>query len=178
MSKSLFRIAASAASSILQVGRHIVTIMAITADQAMAKHKLWNDPTPQAKVLFKNSEGIFTEWMNLKGYTRFDELSKKDQASGKFLAVSDPDFPSDRPYAVVKRTGERIVSDDRTHTSEGIVAQMIHACGYEKGTEVDSEDLIGKELGIVVKDNGNGKLRARTFYRANAKTAKAVLQES
>lgn len=174
----LFRIAASTGGGLLDAGRHIVTIMSIVAAEAVPSHKQWSDPTPQAKVVFKNENGMFTEWLNLSAYKRFSELSKKDQESGKYIARTDPDFPSDKPYAVIKKTGVRVVDNDRTETAHGIIAQMIGACGFEKGTEVEPDQLIGKTLGIVVKDNGNGKLRARSFYRADAAKGKAVLQEA
>ncbi len=172
---SIFRVAASAGNSILAAGRHIVQIMSITPDAAIADQEVvpWKDDTPQAKVLFKNKDGIFTEWLNLKAFKRFSELSAKDKASGKYVGVTHPEFPGEE-YAMNKKTGHRVEDPERTATCMGIIGQLANAAGFEVDEEVTEDDLQGKTVGIVVKENANGKLRARSFFRVNP--AKKVLE--
>lgn len=166
---SLFRITSAAGASMLPEGRHIVTIISITADLVKPKaDDGWVDDTHQACVMFKNDKGVFKDWYSLDAYARFAELSVKDQNSGKFLKCGA------EGYAVIKKTGERLIDEVRREKSQNILAQMIHACGIEKGVEADESDLIGLELGIVVKMNGT-LLRAKSFYRKPAKGA--VLRE-
>lgn len=163
----LFRIASQVGASTLPAGRNLVTIKSIVADERRpSKEDGWLDATPQVKIVFANEQGMFTDWYSLCGYARFDKLSKAEQKGFEKAGAEG--------YAVNKKTKERLRDDAKTLAGQGILGQLIGACGIEKGEEATDADLIGCEVGIVIKQDGD-MLRARSFYRKPSKGA--VMQE-
>lgn len=136
------------AATLLAAGEHNVLVAsAILTDptkrtRRKEEYAFPEDPTPQIEMLFKNDEGQFTEWMNLRGYKRFDELTDNEKKSGKYISRND--------FAVVKATGKRVVSDEKTATARSIVSKLGWACGFEPGDEFTLADLIDRELTIVI----------------------------
>lgn len=138
----------TSAATLLAAGEHNVSIASVRLTDPTKRtrrkeeYAFPEDPTPQAEFVFKNEEGQFTEWMNLRGYKRFDELSENEKKSGKYISRND--------FAVVKATGKRVVSDEKTATARSIVSKLGWACGMEPGTEFGLDDLIDRELTIII----------------------------
>ena len=136
------------ASTLLGPGEHNVTIASVSLTDPTKRNRrkeeyaFANDPTPQLEVVFKNEEGQFTEWMNLRGYKRFDDLTENEKKSGKYISRND--------FAVVKATGKRVVSEEKTATARSIVSKLGWACGMEPGTEFGVDDLVDRELTIII----------------------------
>jgi len=139
--------------NLLGAGQHLVTIESVQNVEAAA-NELFNDRTPQLAVKFKNDSGTFTNWYNLVGYKKFDELSPKDQASGAYEPRGE------NSYATNVKTGTRVHSAERTAAALSRVGQLgTDALNLAEGEDFNGSDLIGAEVGINIEKNDRSKLR-------------------
>lgn len=144
----VFTAEVGSAAVVLGAGEHNVNVASAVLTNPMQRkgrkeeYLFPADPTPQLEVVFRNSEGQFTEWFNLLGYRRYADLTDAEKKSGKYISKGD--------FAVVKATGKRVVDPDKTATARSIVAKLGGACGFEPGTEFGPNDLVGAELTIIV----------------------------
>jgi hypothetical protein len=158
-------VASTFSGNILPEGDHLVTIESVSHTEASAS-ELWNDRTPQLAVKYKNDDGVFTSWMNKRGYTKFTELTPAQQASGQFEPRGDDG------YAVNIKTGNRVPNAERTASAMSIIGQLgTNALGLEDGVKFNGADLVGQEVGIHVKANERNKLRVQ--YTMTAKKVSA-----
>lgn len=128
---------------LLTAGEHRVTIESVAMVTPSSKsYEFAADPTPQLQFVFKNDEGQFSDWKNLRGYKKYEELSATEKKSGKYVQRGD--------YAVVKATGKRIVDDERTAKAMAMVGNLGFACGIERGQSFKPSDLVGSELTIII----------------------------
>lgn len=175
-------------NNFLAEGKHVVMIEKIVPAQPK-ESKDWNDRTPQIAITFKGAKGVqFTNWYNLLGYKKYEDLTLAEQQSGKYEARGDSG------YAVVKTTGERVVSaifmvgkkateantvaafkklndagheliDGNSAKAMNIIANLGYACGLEADESASVEDLHGKTCGITIGPNTQGKNKVKGSFR-------------
>jgi hypothetical protein len=139
-------------SNQLPVGSHIVTVESILQTSAKAKGGEWNDETPQIELKYKNETGSIKQWLNLQGFKKYGELSAKEIASNKFTRASSEN--GDEDYAINKATGMRVEDPARTEKCMEIIAQVAGDIVGSAGEDVNFFDLVGSEVGIVVRAKG------------------------
>jgi hypothetical protein len=143
----------------LGIGSHLVTVASISEVFTAAKNGEWNDKHPQAEVKFDklddagNTIGSIKMWLNGQGYKKYDELSPKEIASGKYIRVSSEE--GDEDYAIDKKTNTRVVCADKTAKCMEIIAGFAGDVTGSAGEETTLADLIGQEVGIVVRAKGS-----------------------
>ncbi len=151
--------------NLLGEGDHLVTIESAQFVDAPVNEN-WNDQTPQLAVKYRNSDGVITSWLNMRGYRQFDELSAKDKASGKFEPRGDNN------YAVDVKTGLRVEDPERTKQGLAYINALgIDALGLKPGTSFKASDLVNEEVGIHVEKNSQNKLRVMYTMPAAKVTA-------
>ena len=163
----LDRKARKSASQTLSAGSHNVKIskMIETNDQHKAfdgeeieVKEDWVDATPQLAIVFTSKGGVFTHRFNCKGYKRFIELSKAEQA--KCIAVGD------EGYAVDKKTKSRIEDPERTDKAFRFIDDLVARTGGAEGDEYQS--IVGKEVNITISENEQGNLRVTKTAKVKA----------
>lgn len=144
--KALVLISANS-GALLGVGSHRVKIVEISP--STPKGTAFKDPTPQLKIVFKDlvTGKQFTEWYNIVGYRRFNELDKKDQQSGLFT--------SNQGYAVHMETGMRVEDLARTESAQSILNKVGHDAGIAAGVSFEPKDLMDRELIITVGESND-----------------------
>lgn len=141
-------------SNLLGLGNHAVTIESI--EPTVAKSDDWSDLTPQLAIKFKAEDGkSFTGYYNMAGFKRYEELTDKEQKSGKF------DVAGEEGYAVDAKTKERVRDEDRTEQSMSIIGNVACDAGIEAGKEFGLADLQGTELGIYIENNDRDNPRIK-----------------
>jgi hypothetical protein len=145
-------------ASQLPVGAHLVTVASISEVFTAAKNGEWNDKHPQAEVKFEKHDengnvlGSIKMWLNGQGYKKYDELSPKEIASNKYIRASSED--GDEDYAIDKKTNERIICPDKTAKCMEIISGFAGDVTGSVGEETTLSDLVGQEVGIVVRAKG------------------------
>lgn len=101
-----------------------------------------------------NKPGIITHRLNTMGWTRFDELSPKQQKS--YLKDGD------KGYAVSKKTGERLEDPARTEQCRNILNQFLNKLTTKAGEPVidklieagrlDADLVVGTQCSITVEE--------------------------
>lgn len=116
----------------------------------------FEDPTPQLKTVFKciTTGKIFSEWYNTRGYVRFKELSEVDKNSNRFTAKDG--------YAIDKTTGHRLIDSKRTEQALGIINKLGADAGIPLKTEFTEDDLIGRQVAIVIGPDERMNLRVKS----------------
>jgi len=164
----LFLVTSSASSNLLPEGRHTVVIESISG--AEVKHASLNDPTPQAKMVMreKNGKRIITDWLNLQGYKQEEDATDEEITSGKY----ETRVIGDRTYLVNPKTGCRIPDKVRREAAMGIIAGIGEASGIAEGKSVNPQELLGREVGVVLAPNEQGNMRVKSYFKAAKATAK------
>lgn len=157
---------AKASNAGLAVGDHVVTIESITAKESKEKDD-WKDQTPQLEITFVTaSGGKMKHWYNLVGFTKYEDLTDAQKKSKKFRAAGD------EGYAVTIATGKRVISDENTEKALAIIGALALHSGISKDAEVDTDELVGRTVGITVFKNEQGNARVKnTFMPAEVKEA-------
>ena len=157
-------VSANNISKLLQEGEHAVEIKAVAMTAAEPSED-YKDRTPQLEVEFRKGDKSLKAWLNLKGFKRYDDLSDADKKSGKFEARGP------FGYAVDIAKDSRIEDPDKTASAESIIQKLGNDCGIPTGKAFEENDLLGMEVGIMVKKNEQGQLRvAYTKTAASVKT--------
>jgi len=127
-------------SKILGIGEHLVAIVLIVLATA-AKSDLYKDVTEQLAITFQDGAGkTIIRWFNLKGY----QLDAKNP-------TREDDKGREVPNYAVGKDGKRIEDPEKTESALNILAQLGFHAGIEEGTEFDTADLEGCEVGIMVE---------------------------
>jgi len=139
---------------LLSIGQHLTTIASIVeAKPTEDIDRQWNDDTPQLEVTFQSEEGSIKKWYNLAGYK-----SKSDYPTG--VAPKGFEFRSsangDENYLVNIKTGMRVQDEEKTATAEKIFCELANDAGIAEGEGFGISDLIGKQIGVNVRDNNKG----------------------
>ncbi len=166
MAKNVMYVVKRKTGGLLSAGIYTGKISKI--DDAVKTSADWDDPTKQLAHILTTDQGVVTAWTQNMGYKKFEDLSKKEQASGDFLKAGV------QGYAVSLETNERIEDEDKSEMAREIVGNMVACAGVEEGTEIkDDEDLkaalMGKEIGFKVEVKGetsDGKpmVKVTEFY--------------
>lgn len=156
-------------NTFLPEGKHIVSVHSISPDQPKESAD-WKDRTPQLKVTFKEPKSgfQFSNWYNTKGYTKFEDLTTKQQQSGKYEARGD------QGYAVEIKTGMRVVSEENTEKAINIIANLGYACGFDADKQISVEDLHGKTCGITIGPNDRMNNRVKGTFRPTVEQLEEV----
>jgi|CXWL01.1.fsa_nt_gi hypothetical protein len=150
--KSFKSIAKVLVGGLLGTGEHKCTITEIGMDLSKPSPN-WSDRTPQIKTVFKNDKGTITQWNNLKGYKTIKDFANGVAPKGFEFRSSEA---GDENYLVNLKTNERVESPDKTATCERMFAEMGNDAGIAEGADFTISDLIGKEVGVVVRAKGKG----------------------
>lgn len=129
-------------------GQYLASISEVSMDEAVGdgSHK---DKTPQLKVVFDIAGKRFTNWYNLKGYKKFEDLT----AAEKKVHTA-----SAQGYAVDKK-GYRVENEENTKKAMSIIERLGLDAGIEAGESFQPEDLVSREVGINIEKNAQGNLR-------------------
>jgi hypothetical protein len=150
---------------LLADGEHLCTIESIKEDVAApTKNGAFKDLTPQIAICFKNEDGIITQWVNTKGF-----MSKEDYPDGK--APKGFEFRSsengNEQYAVDIKTAMRVENTAKSEIGMKILGELANTAGFETGEDLDLEDLLGREVRVVVH-TVNGQKRVHYTAKAEA----------
>src|ERR1039457_5522584 len=141
----------------LQEGTHLATITetAITAEKAGKDYVR----EPQYEIKYSSNGKVIKVWHNASAYLKYDDLTEEAKASGRYEPRNE--------FAVDITTGKRIhieatgssVESEQNGTDKcnSIIASIGKSAGFSD--EFNLSDLVGKEVGIVVKKNEQGQLR-------------------
>lgn len=130
-------------SKLLSAGTHRVTIASVEEAESneSAEH---TDRTPQMKVVFVDAEGRkFTHWFNLRGFKRFEDFDPK--------AAKAQGLRSTENGIAVDKKGLRIEDEERTEKALKMISALGCNAGIPEGTDFGPEDLVGQEVGLVLK---------------------------
>jgi hypothetical protein len=153
------------ASNVLGEGSHVVTInkMVETTDQhadfngeEIVVKEDWIDATPQLAVVYSNKDGVFTHRYNAKGYKRFADLTKEQQAKCTSAGTEG--------YAVSNKTKMRIEDSERTDKAFRFLDDLCAHAGVKEGEEIQS--AVGKQITVVIEANAQGNLRVTKTRKA------------
>lgn len=156
---------------LLNTGEHLVSIESIIED-ASSPSTNWADTTPQIKATMKNDDGVITRWFNMKGYQSLEDFPTGKAPKGFEFRSSEQ---GDENYLVNSKTNERVESEEKTALAEKIFCEFACDAGVEEGADFDENDLIEAELGVVVRDNGNGGVEVH--YTKPASQVKEVADD-
>lgn len=137
---------------LLSVGKHLTTITDIVEDVATASAN-WADLTPQIKVVFKNASGTITQWFNMKGYKSIADFPTGIAPKGFEFRSSEN---GNENYLVNIKTNKRVESDEKTAQAMKIFGEFACDAGIAEGEDFGIADVIGKEIGVAVRDNNRG----------------------
>jgi len=137
---------------LLNAGEHLVSIDSIIEDSASPSSN-WEDITPQLRVTMKNEDGVITRWFNMKGYQSIEDFPTGKAPKGFEFRSSEN---GDEGYLVDSKTNERVESEEKTALAEKIFCEFACDAGVEEGADFDENDLLGAELGVVVRNNASG----------------------
>lgn len=149
---------------LLQAGKHLATIT--SASEVVPSHAdsmPWKDVTPQIKVTVRGEKGSISQWFNLKGYQNKSDFPDGNAPEGCFFASSE--FGNEQ-YVVDETTKERRESEEKTETAMRMFGEFGATAGINAGADFTLEDLIGKEIGVVVRDADNGGVNVHYFMEA------------
>jgi len=180
----------ASSAMVLGAGEHTVKVASMVECSDQQKNfnaseievkEEWSDPTPQIAVVFRatNGTGVFTHRFNVKGFVRFSELDATQQKATVKVAgkvVAKYFSAGAEGYAIDRMTGERLESAERTDKCIRMLDDMSARCGNAEGSAY--EEMVGKELNIVIEENGQGNLRITRTKKANAVVADTVEDES
>lgn len=137
-------------------GEHKVMISSIIPDvPSKAPGMPWTDLHQQLKVTFKNEEGVQSKWYQLAGYKSAVDFADGVAPEGHEFVSSEAGIARDKPenYLINSETGERVESVEKTAKCMQIIGELANDAGLAEGEEFGIEDLLGREIGIVIKDN-------------------------
>lgn len=162
----------------LGVGTHTVTVVEYRVTHSREqwdgspKENLpeFEDATPQLGVMFRNDKGIAFHRFNMYGYARWEDLSDKQQASGKYHKVQF----GNRLYACEEKNGSliRVRDPKRCRDAESFVNQFVSAVGMTGKPLGESLPLMVSdkvELNIVVENDpyeGSDYAAVKSFRKA------------
>ncbi len=92
----------------------------------------WKNPTPQIGLLAKCDKGVVPFRLNGESYLRWDDLTEKQIASGKYVQAGN--------YALVKKTMMREpldIDDPRTLGAISIVNEIMKALDMPEGSDIN-----------------------------------------
>lgn len=143
-------------SKILGIGEHLCKITQVMLEEARV-NPLYKDITEQLAVIFEDAAGkIITRWYNLKGYELDANQPTREDEEGR--EVSN--------YAIGK-DGKRKEDKDKTASALNILARLAFHCGFPEGEELDTADLEGKSVGIMIeRDEAFGKKKVSYSFPA------------
>ena len=158
---------------LLQPGKHKVTITECALELAK-ENDIFGDRTPQLKVVVKNESGQSTAWMNLKGYQNATDHDGQAPVGHEFRSFND----DSEKFLVEKKTGKRIESKDRSESLQENVANLAASAGITEEMEIEelTEALVGKEVGVSIRENGRGQLEAYYFFPAEEVKSTSVAE--
>lgn len=159
---------------LLPVGDHIVEIT--EAGMELSKENdVFNDQTPQLKIVCKSAKGQITAWMNLKGYKNASDTDGVAPKGFEFRSFNE----DSEKFLVDKKTSKRVQSDERTANLHENVGNLAFAADIEG--EIDLEELpaelTGKQVGVRVRENKQGRLEAYYFMLPSEVKASAAIAE-
>ena len=172
MSELLKRTARESKANTLGAGEHLVKVnkMIETDDQHRTfdgaeseKKPDWIDATPQIAIVFASEKGVFTHRFNVKGFKRFEELTPAQQKNAYAAGTES--------YAVRSKDKTRVEDTERTDKCYRIIDDMCARSGVKVGETI--ENMVGKELVIVISENEQGNLRITGTKKASALKAVA-----
>lgn len=141
-------------------GEHLVVIESATDDLAR-QTKEFSDRTPQVKLTYRNDSGVLSHWYNLKGFVKLnkEENPKMTAPEGYEYRQSSDEAGNGigEFYLVNSKTNERLEDKGATAIAMGIFAGVAGDAGIKEGEDFDLEDLIGKSVGIKVRNRIDGR---------------------
>lgn len=182
-------------ANVLPEGSHTVVVESMVPQSDLSKNADWNDETISFKTRLRcKVEGdlkdyIFTEYIKPLAFKRWDDLTEKERASGKYRQGEDTKFGG-HVYAVLVRTNcripdavekdGRIVAGEHTKNALQIISNLAKSADLDP-TKLTIDQLrtqiIGREVGVVIKQTSTGKLEAKTFYNPRKSTTAAKKRE-
>lgn len=182
-------------ANVLPEGSHKVIVESMIPQSDLSKNADWDDETISFKTRFRCKDGgdfdghIFTEYIKPLAFKRWDDLTEKEKSSGKYREGVDQKFGG-KVYAVVVKTNKRvpdavekngkIVAGEHTMNAMQIISNLAKSADLDPTKlTVDQlrTEIVGKEIGIVIKQTDTGKLEAKTFYNPRKSTAPAKRRE-
>jgi hypothetical protein len=144
-------------STSLGKGDHIAKIDSVEPCYNTDNVKVdWTDKTPQIAVKYVSGGKYITQWITLRSYKTIED-DKVDGA--EYIA-----HPISKIQFAVK-DGRRVVDEERSKAGLLILAHVAHCSGIPDGSEIELDDLVGRELLIRVGQH-DGKLKViKTFKR-------------
>jgi len=165
----------------LPTGRHLVSILEWKVLHSRIK---WNgeakdnlpeyeDPTPQLGIMLGNEEGVTWHRFNLAGFTRWNELTAKQQEDDKFEKV----VAGEQVYACERnKSGQlvRISHDRRTHDAHTFINRfmsVMDCTGVSIGEALPALVETKAKLVIEIEDDeyqGKDQLKVTSFESETA----------
>jgi hypothetical protein len=164
----------------LAAGQHLVRIARYAIVDSLTNYdgsekendKPWDVPTPQLAVTIVAAEegksGAITHRLNGLGFKRFDELTEKEQKSGKFQDLEG--------YACIENEDgliERVEDPVRTEACDNILMQFMASINAKQDAEVLEEldraiiEQTAFQVTVTVEDfDGKSQSRAGSFKKA------------
>ena len=126
----------------------------------------WKDATLQIAIKFGSTEGkgVFTHRYSIAGFKRFSELTEKEQ---KLCDVA-----GEQEYAVSKKTGMRIIDQERVNKAWESIDKLCANSGLPAGSEV--AELAGREVAIMIGENDHGRLVVKYSRKVSTAVAEEV----
>lgn len=121
-------------------------------------------------VVSTEGKGGITHRLNLDGYLRYSQLTKKEVESGKFIEIDDFACAKDPKTGIVVRLSD----EARSKTCEGILDQFMGALQMPVGSAIEDLDIaIANKVEFVVKVTKD-EYKDKDQYRIGGFRKKAV----
>lgn len=148
------------ANQLLSPGKYIAKIKEVGF--TLAKSEGYKDRTQQIEVLFEvdghgQTNKYIKEWYNIQAYKRYSELSDSE--------IESEDYGFQDDFVINKSNGCRVQDESKTAYVRNYFCSLGYASGIDEGTEFEIEDLLGRELEIVVGMNEIGRLGVIGFSK-------------
>ena len=141
-----------AIGGLLEKGEHLTIIASVVPATPSGKDNTpWSDVTKQFKVTFEEEESgkIISKWYNIQGYQRKSDFDNGLAPQGHRFASSQH---GNEEYLINKKSMERVVSVERTAEAMKILGELVSTAGIAEGEEIEITDLVGKSIGVMVRD--------------------------
>jgi len=144
--------------TILGIGDHIVKIESVEpCFQTENVPVSWTDRTPQIAIKYAVGLRSITQWISLRGYEELIDSSREVDCEYSTHPISGTVYKL--------KDGKRVEDKDKSNTAMLILAHVAYCSGIPNNSEIELQDLIGRELLIRVGHHAGQLKVIKTFKR-------------
>jgi len=144
--------------TILGIGDHIVKIDSVEpCFQTENVPVSWTDRTPQIAIKYVVGSKSITQWISLRGYKTIDGSSRDSDEELHHHPISGIGY--------LIRNGKRVEDKEKSNAAMLILAHVAYCSGIPNNSEIELQDLIGRELLIRVGQHAGQLKVIKTFKR-------------